>query len=102
MLNPKWTATFGTRICAICKTDFTARQHNAKYCSMTCYNKRLRKEYAMDKTGSQIEKSLRSMYELGVEHGRQLEQRDEKIRQLKVEVSKLAPTSEGIKADKGK
>jgi len=35
-----WTATFGTRQCKVCSADFTARQHNAKYCSMGCYQKR--------------------------------------------------------------
>jgi len=40
---------------------------------------------------NQIEQSLRNMYELGVEHGRTLAERDLKIEQLKKEVEKLAP-----------
>lgn len=39
---------------------------------------------------SQIKKSLREMYELGVEHGRKLAKREIKIEQLEKEIVELA------------
>lgn len=49
---------------------------------------------------NQIEQSLRNMYELGVEHGRTLAERDLKIEQLKKEVEKLAPKTLLEESDK--
>lgn len=42
-------------------------------------------------TTTQIERSLNHMYELGVEHGKQLAEREAKIKQLESEISKLSP-----------
>jgi hypothetical protein len=44
---------------------------------------------------TQIEKSLRHMYELGVQHGYESAQRDLKIEQLKKELEKLKEKDNG-------
>lgn len=36
----RWTATFGKDKCAMCGRGFVKRQHNAKYCSLSCQVKR--------------------------------------------------------------
>lgn len=49
----------------------------------------------MSEVSSQLEKSLSRMYELGVEHGRQLAERELTIRQLEEEITKLKLKEEG-------
>ena len=52
-----------------------------------------------EETTTQIQNSLNEMYELGVEHGKQLAYREAKIKELEKEVAKLNLTTKDIGAE---